>query len=313
MPWSGFVALCFALSLTGCLSGGLGQDVSRLEDEMAALQADLAAVRGQYEASVNQSLARDRTLIHLVDAIADLQAGQSDIVDHFLAELRNFDASRADQADLDLAAFVGTAARPSVVKVLAELDGGTTVTGSGWAWSDGYVVTASHAVAAGRLRVVTFDGGSLGADVAAVSTDQDLALLRVPGLAISALVPGTDPHPGDILVGIGHPQGYTPWSVSLGHASSSSGGAKPRVSSDMPIGPGSSGGPILGADGRVAGMTIGGQWPAASDQTPPGSGPLHVHDEPLTAAAEAAVHVPIGTIAALVDGWLASGSPPSPS
>jgi S1-C subfamily serine protease len=311
---SGPLAVLLALTFAGCLSSGPdADDLAKLRGEVDGLQASLAEVRAEHARFVNRSLAHDQVMVSLVGAIEDLQVEHSDIVDHFLAELQD-DAHGADLEELELAGRVADASLPSVVKVLAELDGGTTATGTGWAWADGLVVTASHTVSMGELRVVTRGGDSLDASVVASSTVQDLALLRVPGLVLPALPRADGPAGlGDLLVGIGHPQGYAPWSVSLGRATSVSDGSQPRVLSTVPIGPGSSGGPVLDADGRVAGMTIGGQWPAASDHAPASTQPIHVHVAPLTSGAEAAVHVPIAVVAGLVDGWLGQAETARPS
>lgn len=315
------MALLLALPalLGGCIGPGGGDEarILALEREVEALSAELDAMRAAHRHFANESGGEAEALVELVAAVGELQQEHSrielnhsevqrraEVIDHFLKELRP--ASPADPQEVAMAQRVAEDARASVVKIRVKLEGGTSSGGTGWAWAPDLVVTASHVVArsGARVTVATLDGRTFDAALLNTSGGQDTALLRVPGLDLRALTVGASSpvQGGQPVVAIGHPQGYAPWSVSLGHVTGTTGGAQPRVQSNAPIGSGSSGGPILDAEGRVVGMTIGGLWPAGSEATPAGT-PLHVHVAPLTTAAETATHVPIDTVASLVQAW----------
>lgn len=161
----------------------------------------------------------------------------------------------------DLARLVARAA-PSVVGL-----GHRRGHGSGLVLSaDGYVLTNSHvARAAGPLRVRLADEAAvLPATLVGSDPTTDLAVVRVDE-KLPAALPLAEDAPvqvGELVVAIGNPHGLER-SVSLGVVSAlyRSLPTGPRsvleglIQTDAAVNPGNSGGPLLDAEGRVAGIT----------------------------------------------------------
>jgi S1-C subfamily serine protease len=91
-------------------------------------------------------------------------------------------------------------ARPSVVKITATACG-LGVEGSGWVARPQIVVTAAHVVAGAK----GIDVNGRPATALVVDRKQDVAVLRVPGLAAAPL-PILDPHTGDPVAILGYPE-----------------------------------------------------------------------------------------------------------
>jgi S1-C subfamily serine protease len=91
-------------------------------------------------------------------------------------------------------------ARPSVVRITATACG-LGVEGSGWVARPHIVVTAAHVVAGAKGIEVN----SRPATALVVDRKQDIAVLRVPGLAALPL-PFVDPHVGDAVAILGYPE-----------------------------------------------------------------------------------------------------------
>ena len=165
---------------------------------------------------------------------------------------------------------------PSVAAV--RIAGAETPEGSGSGFvftSDGYLLTNSHVVRAGRaptaaapgLRytVALGDGSESAADWVGDDPDTDLALLRVSS-ARATLVPATlgssaDVKRGEIAIAIGNPLGFE-HTVTAGIVSAlgrsmraSTGRLIPDViQTDAALNPGNSGGPLLDSRGEVIGV-----------------------------------------------------------
>ena len=96
-------------------------------------------------------------------------------------------------------------AAPSVVRVLGTACG-LGVEGSGWVARPGLVVTAAHVVAGETdTTVTTLSGTMLPADAVAFDSRNDVAVLRVPGLATRPLRL-VDPRAGRSVAIIGYPE-----------------------------------------------------------------------------------------------------------
>jgi len=126
---------------------------------------------------------------------------------------------------------------------------------------DGTVLTANHVVADGSAVTVTFsDGTTSAATVTSSDTTQDIANLA-PTTFPEVLVPATlggDATVGADVVAIGNPLGLTD-SVSTGVVSGldrTSGDLKGLIQFDASVNPGSSGGPLLDAQGNVIGIVV---------------------------------------------------------
>jgi S1-C subfamily serine protease len=97
------------------------------------------------------------------------------------------------------------AAAPSVVRVLGTACG-VGIEGTGWVARPGLVVTAAHVVAGeSDTTVTTLAGSMLPAAAVAFDSRNDVAVLRVPGLAAQPL-PLVDPRRGASVAIIGYPE-----------------------------------------------------------------------------------------------------------
>ena len=165
---------------------------------------------------------------------------------------------------------------PSVAAVRIAGDESAAGTGSGFVFtSDGYLLTNSHVVRAGRaptaappaLRYVVAlgDGTESTADWVGDDPDTDLALLRVQNarstLAPAALGTSATVKRGEIAIAIGNPLGFE-HTVTAGIVSAlgrsmraSTGRLIPDViQTDAALNPGNSGGPLLDSRGEVIGV-----------------------------------------------------------
>jgi S1-C subfamily serine protease len=141
-------------------------------------------------------------------------------------------------------------------------------TGSGFVLdTDGRVVTNAHIVSGVTAVRVTFSGGQIvNAQVIGKDEETDLAVLRVPpdGLDLRPLELGDSGavRPGDRVVAVGNPTGVQ---ATAGTGRISGAGRRVEVpggyvvdgllETDAVIEPATSGGPLLGPDGRVVGIT----------------------------------------------------------
>ena len=164
---------------------------------------------------------------------------------------------------------------PSVAAVRVANGGGSDGGhGSGFVFtSDGYLLTNSHVVRAGRAQarpgtryvVALGDGSESAAEWVGDDPDTDLAVLRVVGTAsvpaTAALGRSADVRRGEIAIAIGNPLGFE-HTVTAGIVSAlgrsmraTSGRLIPDViQTDAALNPGNSGGPLLNSRGEVIGV-----------------------------------------------------------
>jgi S1-C subfamily serine protease len=141
-------------------------------------------------------------------------------------------------------------------------------TGSGFVLDDdGHVVTNAHVVNGVTAVQVTFaDGRSVPARVIGKDQETDLAMLAVDpeGLDLRPLELGdsSGAEPGDQVVAIGNPNGLQPTAgtgriAAEGQRIEAPGGymLDGLLQTDAVIEPATSGGPLLGSDGRVVAVT----------------------------------------------------------
>ena len=150
---------------------------------------------------------------------------------------------------------------PSVVIVRTGRELGTGVIVA----DNGTILTANHVIAgAGTITVTFADGSTANAAVAAANPKLDIATLtpaKLPQVVVPATL-GGGADVGAAIVAIGNPLGLTD-SVSAGvisgldrTADTDHGKFSGLIQFDASVNPGSSGGPLLDAHGRVVGIVV---------------------------------------------------------
>jgi S1-C subfamily serine protease len=168
-------------------------------------------------------------------------------------------ANILNQLSDELAQTVETVS-PSVVRV----DGRHRIGGSGIVWTqDGLIVTAHHVLEREEgISIGLHDGTKLEAELVGRDPGTDTALLRVraSGLKAAERVEPDQLKVGNIVLAVGRP-GTTARATlgivsALGAPWRSSGGAQidSYLQTDVVMYPGFSGGPLVAASGRVAGL-----------------------------------------------------------
>lgn len=136
-------------------------------------------------------------------------------------------------------------------------------TGSGFVVGDGtFVVTAYHVIE-GRenISVIAADGGLQPAEISQVMPNEDVAILRVSQALPALTIRFDEIRLGEEVIALGYPlpelQGRDLTATS-GEVNSVSGfRGDPRFFQlNAVIQPGNSGGPVVGADGRVVGIAL---------------------------------------------------------
>lgn len=148
--------------------------------------------------------------------------------------------------------------------LVARVEGRRRFPASGVIWStDGLVVTANHVVKRDdQIGVGLADGSHVAATLVGRDPSTDLALLKIDAtdLAAATWVDAADLRVGHLALALGRP-GETvqatlgivsalggPWRTAVG------GKVDSYVQTDVLMYPGFSGGPLVAADGRVAGL-----------------------------------------------------------
>jgi S1-C subfamily serine protease len=179
--------------------------------------------------------------------------------------------SLSDPLDAYSAAVVGAVDEvgPAVVSVYVgsadEAERARGGAGSGVVVTpDGYLLTNEHVVQkVGQARVTFVDGRSVPATVAGRDPATDLAVLRAQAAALpyAQLAPGQRLRAGQLVVAVGNPFGFES-TVSAGVVSALGRSLRSRqgrliegvVQHSAALNPGNSGGPLVDARGRVAGI-----------------------------------------------------------
>jgi S1-C subfamily serine protease len=169
----------------------------------------------------------------------------------------------ADKGDI---VAIADQVRPAIAQLKVER--GRTGSGSGVLFrSDGHLLTNAHVVeGATSVSVVLSSGRELPARVVGSDPDSDTAVVKIEGgpFPVAQLGSTVDLKVGQQAIAIGSPLGLTGGpSVTVGVVSALHRSVRTRggqglldmVQTDAPIAPGSSGGALLDAAGRVIGIT----------------------------------------------------------
>lgn len=154
------------------------------------------------------------------------------------------------------ALFARTASAVVFIKAGDRLGSGFFVDGGG------LILTNAHLVGGARVvKIVLLDGTTLDGRVVEMAADRvDLALVQVDRAGTPALHAADELRVGSWVGSVGHGAGAV-WTFNTGMISniySEKQGEQPVFQTEMPLNPGSSGGPVLDRRGRVLGITTAG-------------------------------------------------------
>jgi serine protease Do len=131
---------------------------------------------------------------------------------------------------------------------------------SGVIWSgDGLIVTNAHVARRAPLRVQLLDARELDANIVSSDIVRDIAVLRVnaKNLPAATAADSSRVRPGELAIAIGNPLGFVgALTTGVIHAVGPLPGLGPQpwVQAAVRLAPGSSGGPLADAAGRVIGI-----------------------------------------------------------
>jgi serine protease Do len=151
---------------------------------------------------------------------------------------------------------------------LVEIRGRRFGEGAGIIWdTDGLILTNNHVISRSVPYVLLSDQLGYEAHVLARDADIDLALLQIDTRQLTPVQPAEElPRVGEIVFALGHPwgqRGYLTHGVvsAIIRAQTAHRHEVTLIRTDVPLAPGSSGGPLINSRGQVIGinaMIVGG-------------------------------------------------------
>jgi len=171
-------------------------------------------------------------------------------------------------SDISSIGAVATAVKPATVLINAYSNTAESY-GTGFFITDkGYIATNYHIVKnANSVKVTTYSGKQLDAEVIGWYAPDDLAVLKVEGSGFTAVTIGDSSKVkvGDLAIAIGNPSGAeASWTTTHGIISALNrkvlvsdttfSGEMTMLQTDAPVNPGNSGGPLCNSDGEVIGI-----------------------------------------------------------
>ena len=180
-----------------------------------------------------------------------------------------FDASVGKGAsDISSIGSVARTVKPATVLINAYFKTGESYGTGFFITETGYIATNAHIVnGADRVKVTTYAGKQMDAEIVGWYAPDDLAVLKVSGGIFPAVTIGNSETiaVGDLAIAIGNPSGAeASWTTTHGiisalnrHVAVSDvyfSGEMKMIQTDAPVNPGNSGGPLCNADGEVIGI-----------------------------------------------------------
>ncbi len=156
-------------------------------------------------------------------------------------------------------------AEASVVRIVGSACG-VGMEGSGWVAAPDEVITNAHVVAGEADTVVELGGDEIPVDVIGFDTQNDIAVLRAPGLDLPALPLAVNPPAGRAAAILGFP-GNGPFDLRSGRIGATVDRRAPDAFGERTVPrqltplrglvrPGNSGGPLVDARGRVVATVV---------------------------------------------------------
>jgi serine protease Do len=140
------------------------------------------------------------------------------------------------------------------------IQAGGRASGSGVIWScNGSILTNAHVATSRKLKLQLWDGREFNAAVVSRDAQRDLAALRIDAtnLPLATVADSSKVCPGELAIAIGNPMGFVgALTTGVIHAVGpiQGLGTQPWVQANLRLAPGSSGGPLADARGRMVGI-----------------------------------------------------------
>lgn len=145
-----------------------------------------------------------------------------------------------------------------MIECIEGLGSGFVLDTSGLTANPQRVLVTNHHVIAGCEKpgalTVTNDAGQYQGSVLAADPQMDLALISVPSLSAPPLLISDDPVIGQWAMAVGSPLGYRD-SITPGIVANVAAG-EAMITTNVVLGPGNSGGPLVDNQGRVLGINF---------------------------------------------------------